>query len=113
MSENQNKNRNRKRFTQKRKGNTNKNATNGIQNNSKNNNPPKTREFKFYLHNSVGRKQSESFGKIKEAIILKIQKTFDDPIDLVTSLETKTKKVYTEPQAGAAATTGLPAVRDR
>ena len=29
----------------------------------------------------------------------------------MTSLETNTKKVYTEPQAGAAATTGLPAAR--
>ena len=94
LSENQSKNRNRRRFTQKKKGNSNKNTVNGNKNNDKNNNPPKTREFKFYLHDSVGRKQSESFGKIKEAIIIKIQKTFDDPIDLVTRLETKTKKKY-------------------
>ena len=108
MSDNQNKNRNRRRFTQKKKGNSNKSTTNGNQNNAKNNNPPKIREFKFYLHDSVQRKQSESYGKIKEAIIIKIQKTLDDPIDLVTSLETKTKKVYSEPEAGEAATTGTP-----
>ena len=113
MSENQSKNRNRRRFTQKKKGNSNKNTTNGNQNNGKNNNPPKTRELKFYLHDSVGRKQSESFGKIKEAIIIKIQKTFDDPIDLVTSLETNTKKVYSEPEAGEAATVGTPKQKAR
>ena len=100
MSENQNKNRNRRRFTQKRKGNSDNNKTNGTANNGKNNNPPKVREFKFYLHDSVQRKQSESYGKIKEAIITKIQKTFDDSVDLVTSLESKTKKVYSEPEAG-------------
>ena len=107
QNNNNSNNRNRRRFTQRKRGNTNKNTTNGNQNN----NPPKNRELKFYLHDLVGRKQSESFGKIKEAIILKIQKTFNDPIDLVTSLEPKTKKVYTEPQAGAATTVGLPAAR--
>ena len=92
MSENQNKNRNRRRFTQKRKGNSNTSKTNGTINNGKNNNLPKNREFKFYMHDSVQRRQSESFGKIKEAIITKIQKTFDDSVDLVSSLENKVKK---------------------
>ena len=108
MSDNQNKNRNRRRFTQKGKGNSNNSKTNGTINSGKNNNLPKIREFKFYMHDSVQRKQSESFGKIKEAIITKIQKTFDDSVDLVTSLESKTKKVYSEPEAGEAVTMGTP-----
>ena len=36
----------------------------------------KVKELKFYLHDSAARKASESFGKIKESIILKIHKTF-------------------------------------
>ena len=108
MSESQNKNKNRRRFIQRKKGNSTKSTSNGTNNNSKNNNPPKVREFKFYLHDSVQRKMSESYGKIKEAIITKIQKTFDDSVDLVTSLESKTKKVYSEPEVGEAATTGTP-----
>ena len=39
------------------------------------------REMKFQMHHSVQRKTSESFGTIRETIILKIQKTFDDPVD--------------------------------
>ena len=113
MSDNQNKNRNRRRFTQKKKGNSNKSTTNGTTNNGKNSNSPKIREFKFYLHDSVQRKQSESYAKIKEAIITKIQKTFDDSVDLVTSLENKAKKVYTEPTVDEAATVGTDAEKAR
>ena len=58
------------------------------------------------MHDSAQRRQSESYGKIKEAIIVKIQKTFNDSIDLVTSLETNTKKVYAEPQAADPASVG-------
>ena len=108
MTETQNKNRNRRRFTQRKRGSSNKNTQNGGQSNNKNNNPPKARELKFYLHDSVGRKQSESFGKIREAILIKIQKTFDSPVDLVSSLKSKAKKVYTEPVVDAAATVGTP-----
>ena len=108
MTETKNKNRNRRRYTQKKRGSSNKNTQNASQNNNKNNNPPKVRELKFYLHDLVGRKQSESFGKIKDAIIIRIQKTFDSPVDLVTSLKSNTKKVYTEPVVDAAATDGTP-----
>ena len=83
MTETQNKNKNRRRFTQKKKGSSNKNTQNTSQNGNKNNNPPKARELKFYLHDSAGRKQSESFGKIKEAIINKIQRMFDHPLEIV------------------------------
>ena len=113
MTETQNKNKNRRRFTQKKKGSSNKNTQNTSQNGNKNNNPPKARELKFYLHDSAGRKQSESFGKIKEAIIIKIQKTFDSPVDLVTSLESNTKKVYKEPEVSNAATEGTDAEKAR
>ena len=76
MTEGQNKNRNRRRFTQRKRGNsssTNSKTTNGT-NTNKNNNPSKVREHKFYLHDSAQRKTSESFNKIKEAIVTKIQK---------------------------------------
>ena len=71
------------------------------------------REFKFCLHDSAQRKTSESYGKIKEAIITKIQKAFNDSVDLVTSLESKTKKVYSEPEVGEAATTCTPEQKAR
>ena len=99
MTEGQNKNKNRRRFTQIKKGNissTSKNTSNGT--NNKSNNLAKNRELKFHLHDSAQRKTSESFNKIVEAIVTKIQKTFDDSVDLVTSIEQKTKKVYAEPE---------------
>ena len=55
------------------------------------------REYKFYLHDSAQRKTSESFGKIKESIIMKIQNTFDKPTAIAESLSSGTKKVYNKP----------------
>ena len=52
------------------------------------------REMKFHMHDSAQRKTSESFGKIKEAIILKIQKTFKDSIDIAESIRNNVKKVF-------------------
>ena len=52
------------------------------------------REMKFHMHDSVQRKTSESFGKIRETIILKIQKKFDDPVDMIESIRNKNKKVF-------------------
>ena len=40
------------------------------------------KEMKCYLHDSDKIKTSESFGKIKDYIVLKIQKSFEDPIYL-------------------------------
>ena len=112
MTEGQRNNKNRKRFTQRKRGTSSANTkTNSTT--SKNNNPLKTRELKFYLHDSAQRKTSESFNKIKEAIITKIQKTFEDSVDVVESLEKKTKKVYEEPDFPNAATEGTPEARAR
>ena len=55
------------------------------------------REYKFHLHDSDARKKSESYEKIKEAIVLKIQKTFEKSNDVATSIETKTKHSFTKP----------------
>ena len=71
------------------------------------------REYKFYLYDLAQRKTSESFNKIKEAIVTKIQKTFDDAVDVVSSIETETKKVYTEPSVPEAATTGSDEAKER
>ena len=51
-----------------------KKASNG-KNNATSSKPKSTvREYKFHMHDTDARKSSESFGKIKEEIILKIQK---------------------------------------
>ena len=114
MTEGQTKNKNRRRFTQRRRGtNTSTNSKTSSSTNSKNNNPPKIREYKFYLHDSAQRKTSESFNKIKEAIITKIQKMFDDSVGVVASLESKTKKVYAEPDVPDAATDGTEEAKAR
>ena len=89
MTESQKSNKNRRRFSQRKKSSTSSSVTS-----NKSNNSPKVRELKFYLHDSANRKTSESFNKIREAIITKIQKTFADSVDVVASLEEKTKKVY-------------------
>ena len=52
------------------------------------------REMKFHMHDSAQQKTSESFRKIKETIILKIQKTFEDPIDIAESIRNNVKKVF-------------------
>ena len=57
-----------------------------------NNNKPKAREYKFHLHDSVQRKTSEGFGKIKEAIIFKITKIFDLPLEIVESIKLVRKR---------------------
>ena len=96
MTETQNKNKNRRRFSQRKRGTLSVSSkTNSTT--SKNNNLPKIRELKFYLHDSAQRKTSESFNKIREAIITKIQKTFEDSVDVVASLEAKAKMSMKNP----------------
>ena len=52
------------------------------------------RKMIFHMHDSAQRKTLKSFGRIKEALILKIQKTFDDPIVLAQSISENTKKIF-------------------
>ena len=56
--------------------------------------------MKCYLHDSAARKASESFGKIKESIILRIQKSFEEHIFLTESIISKSKKVFSKPERG-------------
>ena len=58
------------------------------------------------MHDSAQRKQSENYNRIKEAIILKIQKTFDDPERITESLVQMTKHTFTEPSPGTRSSTG-------
>ena len=58
------------------------------------------KEYRFYLHDSQSRKSAESFGKIKESIINKIQRTFDSPLEIVECLQTNTKPTFTAPEPG-------------
>ena len=49
--------------------------------------------MKFHMHDSQARKTSESYEKIRKIIILKIQESFDESINIVESFEKKVKKV--------------------
>ena len=90
-------NSNRRRFNRKKNSSQKSNGTSQASTANKS----KTREYKFYLHDSAGRKTSESYNKILEAIILRIEKTFEQPIDVSDSIRAKTKKVYDEPEMDA------------
>ena len=57
--------------------------------------------MKFYLHDSQNRKNAESFGKIREAIINRIQRTYDHPLEIVQCLRDKQKPTFTAPVSGA------------
>ena len=54
--------------------------------------------MKFHLHNSEARKYSESYDKIRKHIILKIQETFQNFLDVTESLEKGNKKTFTKPK---------------
>lgn len=49
------------------------------------------------MHNTDVRKSSESSGKIKEEIILKIQKTFELNTDIAERIESGVNKLFTAP----------------
>ena len=55
----------------------------------------------------------ESFNKIVDAIVTRIQKTFEDPINIVTSIKNKKKTIYIEAVVNKAATEGTDAERVR
>lgn len=52
------------------------------------------RKLVFYLHDSAQRKTSESFGKIKEDLVLKIQKSFDNPSAMAELIFDRVKKTF-------------------
>ena len=70
QSQNKN-NQNRRRFNRKRGQNRNNNSS-VPGNNSQNGNKPKSREYKFHMHDMLQWKMLESFNNIKESIILKV-----------------------------------------
>ena len=49
------------------------------------------------MHDAQARKFSESFEKIKNAILLKIQESFEDSEYIIESLKKKSKKVIEKP----------------
>ena len=67
------------------------------------------------MHDSDARKKSELFEKIREAIVLKIQKTFEKNADIATSIESGTKHTFTEPtmKTSSHATPAFAARQDR
>ena len=71
---------------------SNNKSENGNSNASNANKLPAKREFKFYMHDSQQRKNAESFEKIKGAIIMKIQESFDDPLYVTESIEKSSRK---------------------
>ena len=76
-------------------GNTNSNATPKTSTTNSRN-----KEYKFYLHDSQNRKNAKSFGKIKKAIINKIQRTFDHPLEIVQCLRENKKPTFNAPEPG-------------
>ena len=68
-------NNNRRRFNNRKTGSAQKSA-----NCLSTSNKPKVRELIFYLYDSAQRKTSESYGKIVDAIIVKIQKYSNSPL---------------------------------
>ena len=56
------------------------------------------RELKFFMHDSQQRKNAESFEKIKNAILLRIQETFEDAMYITESLEKSKKRVFVKPE---------------
>ena len=51
------------------------------------------------MHDLAQRKVSESFGKIKESIILKTQGTFENPREIAKSLKKNAKSTFPEPNS--------------
>ena len=79
-----------------KKPNNNKPNGNGIVNGS-NNKVQSKREMKFHMHDAQARRSSESYEKIKKAILLRIQESFDDLSYIVESLRKNEKKVLVKP----------------
>ena len=79
------------------KPNNNKPSANGNVNGSSQKVQSKQREYKFHMHDAQARKFSESFGKIENAILLKIQESFEDSEYIIESLKKKSKKVIEKP----------------
>ena len=92
----QNANSRQSRYRGRRRGNNKPKTTNNSA--SSNTTVRKDKECKFYLHNSNERCSAESFNKIKDAIIVKIQKTFDSPRETIKILRDKAKQTFVEPQ---------------
>ena len=75
--------------------NNNKSVGGGTTNTAKGLKP---RELKFYLHDSEAKRHLESYDKIRKHIILKIQETFQNSLDVTESLEDSKKKVFSVPE---------------
>ena len=61
------------------------------------NTPKLIRELKFHMHDSDQRKMSESFHKIKEAIVTKIKSTFQNPLKIAESITSMRLSTFSEP----------------
>ena len=86
-------NQKKRRFYRK---SNNKPKGNGSENGS-NQKVQAKRKYKFHMHDAQARKSSESYEKIKNAIILKIQESFEDSEYVVESLKKKSKEVIEKP----------------
>ena len=58
----------------------------------------KPKELKFYLQDSEAKRHAESYNKIRKHIILRIQETFQNSLDVTESLEDGKKKVFSVPE---------------
>ena len=94
MGDKENKSGNKKRPYYRKRGKSNSGGNSGTNAKTKST----VREMKFHLHDSQQRKSSESFAKIKEAIITKIKKSFKNPNTIEESLSSNSKKIFTKPK---------------
>ena len=99
-------NNNRNRWGRNRHSSNNKPTSNGNQGSGKNAGYQKKNEFKFQLHDAT-RKGGYTYKKIYDAIILKIQTTFDGRRYVVKSLRSKTKDGPPQPVRGLSQKTDL------
>ena len=99
-------NNNRNRRGRNRNSNNNKPTSNGNQGSGKNPAYQKKAEFKFQMHDTT-RKGGYTYKKIFDAIILKIQTTFDGGRYIVKLLRSKIKDGPPQPIRGLSQKTDL------
>ena len=104
MNNNQNKNNrnsggstNQRRRFYRKPSNKNKPNGNGNNGNGSSQKIQAKREMKFHMHDAQARKTSESYEKIRKAIILKIHESFEDSANVVESLRKKQKIAVAKP----------------
>ena len=62
--------------------------------------------MKYYMHGTDAHRKAETFEKIKEDIVSRVERTFKDPLDIVSSLKDLKEKTFKEPDMGTSGEQG-------